>query len=256
MSNEIAKKETGTEVATVSEVMGALAKQQTAGALATSGMQAGGKWLRKIQLSTFTSKAVTDHGQKAGRFLVPLGNDQFQDLGESVDLIAYLIGPKAIDFSQSPPVESYDRESETFKDIERRAPKTNSKCQAGRRVLIFERSTGQFYEYFCGSSSSIRESAVIQDRYMIVTDEMLKADPPVTTATEVREQPLPFTIKSRKKSNKKGTFFVPVSEGCLTKFKKVPTPQQLLEAVELFNNPFKEEGEEVKDKEVADRRAR
>jgi hypothetical protein len=253
--NEIAtKKETA--VATISEVMGELAAQQTAGAIATSGMEAGVKWLKNLQLSTFTSKSVTDHGMDPGRFLIPLGNDQFQDLGDSIDLIGYVIGPKAIDFSVSPPVESYDRQSKTFQEIERRAPQKNSKCQAGRRILVFERSTAQFLNYFCGSSSAARECAVIQDRYMIITKEMLEKDPPVTTVTEIRTEPLAFTLKSRKKSNAKGTFFVPVSENCLTKFNKLPTPQQLMDAVDLFNNPNREEGEEVKDGEIADRRTR
>lgn len=244
----------GNDLAKLGDVFGALAQKQEAGALATSDMDTGGNWLPRIQIAALNSGVVAEGHVGAGHFYVPLGNDRYQDLGDSIDLIAFVIGPKAIDFSESPPIENYDPTSKQFKDIERRAPEKDSKCQAGRRILVFERSTAKFYEWFCGNASQKRESAAIRDRYMIVTQAMI--DNKITAATETRSQPIPFTVKTAPQKNKKGRFYVPVSEPCLTPFKTLPTMEEYTKAIELYENAGKVDGEIVPDEQVEGRRAR
>lgn len=188
-----------------------------------------------------------------GHFGVYMSKDQIKGLGDSIDLLPILVGVKAVEF-KSPPIESFDAESAEFKDISTRALKKGSGCQAGPRFLVFERTTKEFYELFCGNKSEQREAANIIT-YLPVTQEMIDADPPQTKETEVRTYPKPFTFSSRLAENAEGTWFAPKTEDCLTPFDGLFTEEQLIAAIALFENTG-DGSEEVKTEDAPKRRSR
>lgn len=207
-------------------------------------------YLRRIKLynggKDVKAKKIVD-----GHFGVYHSKDQIDDLGDSIDMLPISVGVKAIQF-KSPPVESFDPESETFKEIATNALKKNSGCQAGPRFLVFERSTKTFYELFCGNKSEQRVAPSIIS-YLPVTQEMI--DGGMTKEKEVRDMPKPFTLKSQLAENNEGTWFAPNVEDCLTPFDGLFTRDELQEAIALFENTG-DGSEEVKEEEAPKRRSR
>lgn len=206
-------------------------------------------YLRRIKLynggNDVKAKNVED-----GHFGIYMSKGEIDDLGDSIDVIPILVGVKAVEFT-SPPTESFDPESEEFKDIAKRSLKKNSKCQAGPRFLVYLRNKG-FYELFCGTKSEQREAATMMT-YLPVTKEMIEAGQ--TKETEPRAFPKPFTIKTNLVENNDGSWFAPKVEDCLTPFENPFTEEELLEAVALFENTG-DGSEEVKEEDAPKRRSR
>lgn len=207
-------------------------------------------YLRRIKLYN-GGKDVKAKKVEDGHFGIYMSKDEINDLGDSIDLLPICVGVKAVQFS-TPPRESFDPESEEFKEIATKALKKNSGCQAGPRFLVFERSTREFYELFCGNKSEQREAATMIT-YLPVTQEMI--DGGQTKETEPREYPKPFTLSTRLAENAEGSWFAPKVEECLTPFDGLFTGEQLKEAIALFENTG-DGSEEVKEEDAPKRRRR
>ena len=107
----------------------------------------GSDFLPRIQL--ITKGKYVDTGKIApGHYGVPqAGGEEIQDLGESIDLIPWAFRPKAMDVSDREAiVTSFDVNDDEFKRIQG-APK-DSGCMWGPVFLVYERTTGKFYEMF------------------------------------------------------------------------------------------------------------
>lgn len=207
-------------------------------------------YLRTIKLYN-GGKEVKAKNVEDGHFGVYMSQGDINDLGDSVDLLPICVGVLAIEY-KSPPIRNYDASSDEFKEISRKALTKDSGCKAGPRLLVFERTTGQFYEYFCGTKSEQRAAAAMMT-YLPVTEEMIQNGQ--TKETEPRNVPKPFTIKTRLAENNQGSWFAPVVEDCLTPFDKLFSEDELREAIAKFENTG-DGGEEVKEEEVSGRRQR
>lgn len=182
----------------------------------------GSEFLDRIQL--YTKGQYVDRGLiKPGRYGVPKGEDQIDDLGEEIDVIPFCCRPKALDLQDHDAiVTSYEPETELFQTIKARAGETNSGCMYGPTFLVFERNTGKFYELFCGTKSMRNEAGKIG--LFLPLSEMAAETIQVKTGKPVQAHgPLSCTL--RIKYVKKGNWgwHVPVAGQCSTPFTNLPT---------------------------------
>lgn len=212
-------------------------------------------FLQRLELKS--KGALIDMGKvKPGHYAVIKSSDDADDLGDSIDVLVLARRPKAIDMSDSDQiVVTYDRDSELFRNIEKRSEQPDSQCQFGVSFLVAERSTAKLYEFFCGTKSSRREIGTISD-YMRLTKEQIKA----RGLKDVEPHgPLPMTLKSKRVENKKKkwSWFVPVVSPCSNPFSvdQIPPAEQIKDEIEKFTT-IGEDTPEVKTGEGKKRRAR
>lgn len=191
-----------------------------------------------------------------GCFGIPISKTEIFDLTVAIDVLVIERRPKAMDMSDTDNlIITYDSKSKEFCRIEERSKVQNSGCCFGPSYLVFERTTGKFYEFFCGSKSARIESSNI-NKYLPVTPGMIKAE--VTKETKVRG-PKPCTLRSELVDNGTWTWFIPKPEDCLTPFDKLPTLDELNKEITRFLKPDESEVEtvdETEDKGKRGKRAR
>lgn len=188
-------------------------------------------FLPRIQLYT-KGKAVDKGLISIGHYGVPKGGDQVKDLGKSIDVIPFWRKAKAMDMSdQDNLIISHDPNSEEFKRIVHLADSTqDSGCAYGPSYLVWERSTGAFYEFFCGTKSARYESPNI-NKYLPVTQATIAAG--LTEETEPRG-PNPMTLGTQYLEKGRFSWYAPKAEDCLTPFDKLPTEEQFKTETERF----------------------
>jgi hypothetical protein len=102
----------------------------------------------------------------------------------------------------------------------------------GPSFLVYERSTGRFLEWFCGTKSTRTESK--------------KIFPFLTLSLEVIERrglttdphgPLPFTMNIKFIEKKRFSWHAPVVVPCSTPFAAGPVRKKLIFEMERFLNP-------------------
>lgn len=215
-----------------------------------SRLSQGTDFLRRIQLYS-RGKAIDKKLIEGGHFGIPMSSDKIVDLGESIDVLVLEVRAKAIDMSDNENlIVSYDSTSKEFQRIEAASAEKDSGCSFGPSYLVWERTTGQFYEFFCGSKSARIESSNIND-YLPVTPAMIAAG--VTDETEPRG-PKPCTLNGHLIETKRYSWHVPKPEDCLTPFDKLPTVEQLNEEVKKFLTPDEPEVETVEEDSKRKRR--
>jgi len=197
----------------------------------------GGGFLRRIELKS--KGALIDTGKvKPGHYAVIKSSEDADDLGDTIDVLPLARRPKAIDMNDSEQiVVTYDRKSELFKDIEKRAGQPNSRCQFGASFLVVERSTGQLFELFLGSASNRREVGTVSDFLPLSAADIERRG----LTDQEAHGPLAMTLKSKRVENKKNnwSWFVMVPKPCSNQFTKnqIPTPEILKAEIEKFLNP-------------------
>lgn len=230
------------ELAKINNLFGGIATIQTAEELAAlDELSQGSDYLKRIQLYS-KGKHVDKKLVEAGNFGIPLSADRITQLGETVDFLFIERRAKAIDMSDLENlIVSYDSTSDEFRRIEEASTVKDSGCSYGPSYLVFERATGKFYEFFCGSKSARIESSAI-NAYLPVTEQMIEAG--VTEETKIRG-PKPCTLRAHLIETPRFTWHVPQPEDCLTPFTKLPTSEQIDEEVTKFRNPEEPELEVV-----------
>jgi hypothetical protein len=194
-------------------------------------------FLRRIELKS--KGALIDTGKVGpGHYAVIKSSEDAVDLGNSIDILPLARRPKAIDMSDSEQiVVTYDRQSDLFKDIEKRSAQPNSSCQFGASFLVVERSTGKLYELFLGSKSNRREVATVSDFLPLTAADIKRRE----LEGQEPHGPLPLTLKSKRVENKKQkwSWFVMVPKPCSNPFtaKQVPNPDEIRIELERFLNP-------------------
>lgn len=218
------------------DVFGAVSTQ-TADDSDFADLGSGGGFLRRIELKS--KGALIDTGKvRPGHYAIIKSSEDADDLGDSIDVLPLARRPKAIDMNDSEQiVVTYDRKSDLFKDIEKRASQPNSRCQFGASFLVVERSTGQLYELFLGSASNRREVGTVSDFLPLSAQDIERRG-----LTDVEPHgPLPLTLKSKRVENKKNnwSWFVMVPKPCSNPFTQgqVPSPDVLKAEIEKFLNP-------------------
>lgn len=194
-------------------------------------------FLRRIELK---SKGVLIDSGKVGpgHYAVIKSSEEADDLGDSIEVLPLARRPKAIDMNDTEQVVvTYDRQSEIFKDIEKRSSQQNSRCQYGASFLIVERTTGEMFELFLGSASNRRVVGDVSD-YLPLSPAQIKQRDLKDTEPH---GPLPLTLKSKLvKNEKKGwSWFVMVPKPCSNAFTKdqIPSTDAIKEEIGKFLNP-------------------
>jgi len=210
----------------------------------------GGDFLGRLQLYSKGS-AINKELIAPGHWGIPEGDDQITDLGKTVDLIPLARRPKALDLSDTDAIiTNYDMESEEFGRIAAASSEQNSGCMYGTSFLVYERTTGRFLEYFCGTKSTRSESKKI---FPFLT----------TTAEDIKKRnlnvephgPLPCRLNVKLVEKKKWSWHAPVVVKCSTPFNSLPSREQVLREMERFLNPSDSGTEKVEDTK-GDERAR
>lgn len=196
-----------------------------------------GKFLRRIELKS--KGALIDTGKvKPGHYAIIKSSEDADDLGDSIDILPLARRPKAIDMNDSEQiVVTYDRQSKLFQDIEKRSSQPNSRCQFGASFLVVERTTGQLFELFLGSSSNRREVGTLSDFLPLNAADIERRN----LTDKEPHGPLSVTLKSKRVENKKNnwSWFVMVPQSCNNPFTKgqIPAVEVIQTEIEKFLAP-------------------
>lgn len=230
MSNEIAPVD-----------IGALPSTQLASDADFDELAKGGDFLGRLQLYS-KGKAVDKRLIQGGNFGIPEGKDEIVDLGTSVDLLVFARRPKAIDMKDPENlIIEYDNKSDGFKRIAMEAGEKDSNCMYGVSFLCFERTTGRWLEFFCGSKSTRIEAKKIFP-FLPLTAEAIAA----RELEDVEPHgPLPLTLESKYTEKGPYSWFTPQVKKCSTPFTKLPKTDDIIAQVTKFVNPSKEGPEKV-----------
>lgn len=211
----------------------------------------GADFLGRLQL--FSKGSAINRGKVTpGTWGIPDG-EEVVVLGKTVDCIPYARRPKAIDLSDTEAiVTNYEMESDEFKRIAAESMQQDSGCMYGPSFLIYERSTGRFLEWFCGTKSTRSEAKKIYP-FLILRDEDI-----VERGLEGVEAhgPLPFTMENRLVEKKRYSWHVPVVIRCSTPFTREPTVEKIVFEMKRFLNPTDAGVEKVDEKDSGRERAR
>lgn len=141
-------------------------------------------------------------------------DQDYIDLGETVDCLPIAWRPKALDVSdRSTVISVFNPDSDEFKRIYSESGIQDSGCMYGPEFLIWVPQIKQFACLFMGSKSARRESGNIKNKLQ-----------------------QPITLKSKLIETAKYKWYSPVTTVCTTPF-ELPTIEALQDAVDKFNNP-------------------
>ena len=194
-------------------------------------LMSGGGWLPRLQLMT-ANTAKCKSGEFAVNHYALVQGQNFEDLGNQVDVLVIDWRPKALDTSGDNVISSYDHESVEFKSIVAGADEPNSGKMFGAEYLIYIPGKGSFATFFMGTKSARTDIPTVNAR-------LQKA----------------ATLKAQKLSNKTNEWFSPLCVPCSTPF-DMPDQEELKEQHHKFLNPPKSEVEAVSEDEKADTRER
>jgi len=198
-------------------------------------------FLPRLQLYT-KGKAVNRKLVGPGNYGVPLSEDEVTDLGDEIDILPLARRPKAIDMSDIENIISvYDVNDPEFQRISKTAEQKDSHCMFGPSFLVYERSTGQFLEFFCGTKSMRTEAKKVFP-YLPLTPAMIEANPDLMG--QKPHGPIPVTLKSKLVERGTYSWHVPVAMKCSTPFTKLPSAEMIYKEIEKFL-AVKKEGAEV-----------
>ena len=208
-------------------------------------------YLQRMQLYSKGKMGPKGSLIEAGHYGVPKSSDLIQGMGTSIDVIVIDRKAKALDMSDLENIiVCHDVKNKEFQRIVDLAEHTkNSGCAYGPCYLIYERTTKQFYEFFCGNKSARRESANI-NLFLPVTQQMI--DEGLTTEKKPRFfKPLSLGSVYSKKGNFE--WFSPTSEECLTPF-DMPEIDAIRSEIERFRKNDEPEVETVDDSKASKRK--
>lgn len=201
------------------------------------------EFLGRLQLVS-KGKLVDKGLVRPGHYAIPESAEEALDVGDSIDLIPFARRPKALDMSDRDAlIASYDPNSDEFKRIAATSAEKESSCMYGVEFLVFERSTGRFLEFFCGTKSTRSEAKKLYP-FMALS----QADIDARNLTDVEPHgPIPLTLKSRYVEKGAYSWFVPVVVKCSTPFSNLPPAERIIAEITKFLNPKNDGVEKVKD---------
>lgn len=201
----------------------------------------GADFLGRLQL--FSKGSAINKGLVTpGTWGIPEGDDRITVIGPTVDCIPLARRPKAIDLSDVEAiVTNYDMESEEFQRIRDQSFQQDSGCMFGPSFLVYERSTGRFLEWFCGTKSTRAEANKI---YPFLTLSKADIDARGLVDTEPHG-PLPFTMSVKLIEKRRYSWHAPVVVRCSTPFTKAPKTEKVIFEMERFLNPQDADMEKV-----------
>ena len=150
--------------------------------------------------------------------------------------------------SAGPPAEGHrhDRQRGDHRQLRSRRPTSSSgspRSRSKRKATActapasssYERSTGRFLEFFCGSKSSRSEAKKV---YPYLPLSQADIDAKAAKGEDVGDLaphgPLPLTLKSRLVEKGTYSWHVPVVVKCATPFEKLPPMQRIVKEITAF----------------------
>lgn len=185
-------------------------------------MAKGADFLPRLQLIT-SGKYVNKGKISPGHWGVPLvGGEDIEDLGTVIDVLVIAWRPKAMDVKdKSMIIVNYDPQSDEFKRIataKKQPGETMTNCMWGPTFLVYERSTGKFYEMFMSNASGRQEAGKLKPFLPDSNDGLLT----------------PARLSIRYKEKGSNGWHVPVVTKCTMPFETVPTEEEIFATAEKF----------------------
>jgi len=197
-------------------------------------------YLKSIKL--YTKGKAIDQGLIApGHWGVYVSQTEIADLGTTIDVLPFSRRPCAIDWSNKQNIiRVYSELDPEFKRIRTASGDQNSNCQAGVSVLLFERNTGDFYDWFCYSKSTLKGARELF-AYLPINEETAAAK-----GVEPRGA-LPATLKIKLMTGK-FSYHAPDIRPCSAPIVNLPEDVGVTNAeIDRFKNPPKSGGQLVAD---------
>lgn len=204
-------------------------------------------FLQRVQL--FTKGRYIDSGIiPPGHYGVPVDEETIEDLGTEIDLIPLAWRAKAIDMNDRDAIiVNYDSDSDEYKRIRATADnETDSHCMYGPTFLIYERSTGKFYELFFGNASARRESSKLLGFCAISPYAATELSKQTGKKVEARG-PLPCTLKAKYITKGTWGWHVPACHQCSIPFDNLPDIKVILDEITKFYSLKTSEVEKVEE---------
>jgi hypothetical protein len=216
------------------------------------------RFLGRVQLYT-RGNAIDEGLIPPGHYGIPESDKKIIDLGTEIDILPLAQRLKAIDWSDKEAIiTNYDCTSDVFKDIAARSEERDSGCAYGVSFLVYERSTGRFLEFFCGSKST---RPIAGDIAVFCpcsqADIERKAQGGADVSNMVPHFAEPCTLGVRLARNKRNqTWHVPEPGPCSVPFSNLPSAEAIYAEIQKFMNPSPQDVEVVKEDESKPSRAR
>ena len=196
-----------------------------------------GNYVKRLQLVT-KGKLVDSGLVPPGNYAIPIGENEVTVIGPTADILVLAVRLKALDTTEEPPLASYDAESSIYQDIVARSKTADSGCMHGPSFLVYERTTGQFLEFYCGNASGRQEAGKIGS-FLPVSEEEAKKFGEGFPA----QGPQTGTLSAKLIKRPRQSWHAPVMGKCSTPFDKLPTQQECVDQITKFLNP--EENKDV-----------
>ncbi len=210
-------------------------------------------FIGRLQLFT-KGKAINKGLVRPGHYGIPVSDEEVIDLGDTIDIVPLAVRPKALDMTDKDAIiTSYDPESAEFKRIAAQSAEKESHCMYGLSFLVYERTTGRFLEFFCGSKSTRSESKKVLP-FLPLAQAAIDANPALKG--QQAHGPLPLTLKSRLVEKGSYSWHVPVVVKCSTPFTKLPTTDRIVKEITAFTTVKGDGVERVQEPEGKKQRAR
>ncbi len=215
-------------------------------------------FLGRLQLFS-KGNAINEGLIPPGSYGIPESDKKIVKLGPSIDVLPLARRLKALDMSDAEAIiANYDATSDEFKDIAARSQESDSKCMYGTSFLVFERTTGRFLEFFCGSKST---RPIAGDVAVFLPLSQAQIDAKKAAGSDVSKMephgPRPCTLKVRLAKNKRGhSWHVPDVQPCSVPFANLPTVNVIADEIAKFLSIKNGEVESVKEEPGKKARAR
>jgi len=187
-------------------------------------------------LELYTKGEAVDRGLVGpGHYCISVG-EEILDLGDSIDILPFARRPKASDMTDMDAVVvNYEPDSDEFKRIAVQSLGQKSHCMYGPSFLVFERTTGHFLEFFCGTKRTRGQAKNIYPflpltaadiaRQKMFGNDIAKLEP---------HDALPLTLKSLLVEKGTYSWHVPVVVKCARPFTNLPTMDRIAAEIGAF----------------------
>lgn len=209
----------------------------------------GASFLKRLQFYSKGKSFRDGTNIPPGTYGIP-DSDEVTQLGPEMDIIPLARGVKVIDLSnKSEPIVLHDSKNPEFQRIESLSGVKDSNCMSGVRYLVFERTTGDFYELFC-HSKGLKKAADLMSGYLPRTlQDCAKRGLDESHAKDAEA----CTLGAKFVERKIYAWHEPTVTDCSTPFADLPTPEQVGEQIRKFVEVKDSDVERVADTEAPSR---
>jgi hypothetical protein len=208
------------------------------------------KYLKSMKLYT-KGKAIDQGLIPPGRYGFYISKEEIGDLGNNIDVLVLERRPCAIDWSNKAKIiRLFDDTDPEFVRIWNASKNKDSNCQCGTSLLIFERATADYYDWFCYSESTKRAARELfafmplDEAGAALANEKAKAKGSNEIVSAHPAIPVNLKIKL---STGQYSYHYPLISRAGAPFTNLPTDDLVAAEIAKFKNPKADSGELVQD---------